>query len=248
MPDDRSLPLQTGFQNEGEDNSEGDWITTFADISLLLLVFFILLFSMSELDPTKFNDSFTSVKAALGKDGKDLMTARITSDEAAIVESVRLQRQLIEEQRRTYTEMRTFLNRKGVEGTIGAVFDEGIITLRAPGDVLFPSGEVDLTPTGKRVIKMLRDFLIQKPDQQINIRGFTDNVPPRPGSRYKDNWEISSLRAVNVLRFLLEQGIEPSRMTATGLADLEPLYPNSSPDNKAKNRRVEFVLEKRIGG
>jgi chemotaxis protein MotB len=232
---------------DADSESVDDWITTFADMSMLLLVFFILLFTMSELDVKKFTDSFTSVKQALGQEGQQLTTVQVQSDEAAILESVRMQKQLIESQRKVYSEIRTFMNRKGVEGVVGAVFDEGVITLRVPSGVLFKSGQVELTPEGEQVMRIMKDMFIQRNDQDINIRGYTDDVPPGSGSRFKDNWEISSLRSVSVLRFLIRQGIEPSRLTATGLADMDPLFPNTSPQNRAKNRRVEFVLEKRIG-
>lgn len=223
-----------------------EWLTTFADISLLLLTFFILLFSMSTLDETKFTDSFLAVKVALGQKEDKLMTARVKTEEAAILDTVRLQKQLIEAQRKVFSDVRTFITRKGVEGVVGAVLEEGKITLRVPGDVLFAPGQVELGPEGKAVIKTLKDFLVKSVDQQISIKGFTDDVPPSPQSRFKDNWEISSLRAVYVLRYLLELGLDQKRLTATGLADLEPLYPNTTAENQARNRRVEIVLEKQV--
>jgi len=142
--------------------------------------------------------------------------------------------------------VRTFITRKGVEGVVGAVLEEGKITLRVPGDVLFAPGEVELNDKGKQVIGTLKDFLVKSVDQHINIRGFTDDVPPSRQSRFKDNWEISSLRAVYVLRYLMELGLDQKRLTATGLADLEPLYPNNTAENRARNRRVEIVLEKQV--
>jgi len=223
-----------------------EWITTFADMSLLLLVFFILLYSMSTLDETKFTDSFLAVKVALGQKEDKLMTARVKTEEAAILDTVRLQKQLIEAQRKVFSDVRTFITRKGVEGVVGAVLEEGKITLRVPGDVLFAPGQVELGPQGKAVIKTLKDFLVKSVDQQISIKGFTDDVPPSPQSRFKDNWEISSLRAVYVLRYLMELGLDQKRLTATGLADLEPLYPNTTAENQARNRRVEIVLEKQV--
>ena len=129
---------------------------------------------------------------------------------------------------KVYSEVRTFMNRKGVEGLVGAVFDEGVITLNVPGTVLFASGQVELSPEGEAMMDILVDMFIQRNDQTINIRGYTDDIPPPKDSRFRDNWEISSLRAVNVLRYLLRKGIEPSRLTATGLADLDPLYPNTT--------------------
>ncbi len=244
LDDDYYLPYVP--DTEDEEGSD-EWITTFADISLLLLVFFILLFSMSSLDVKKFSDSFTSVRQALGKTEAQQLASRIGIEtDGAFVESVLLQKQLIEQQRQVYAEIRTFLNRKGVEGVVGSVFDEGVITLNVPGEVLFAPSQVELTPAGKELIDLLNNIFIQRPDEVINIRGYTDDLPPPRDGRFKDNWEISAMRSVNVLRYLLSKGIEPSRLTATGLADLNPLFPNTSLKNRAKNRRVEFVLEKRI--
>lgn len=243
MADDNdSLTSQTDEPPE----ESNEWITTFADLTLLLLVFFILLYSMSSLDPKKFTDSFLSVKMALGKREDQLMTARVRQEDAAILDTVRMQKQLVESQRKVFADVRTFITRKGVEGIVGAVLDEGKITLRLPGDILYKSGQVELTPQGRHAVKILRDFIVKSVDQHVNIKGYTDDIPPSKNSRFKDNWEISSLRAVNVLRYLMSLGIEQKRLTATGLADLEPLFPNNSAENRAKNRRVEIVLEKRV--
>ncbi len=243
MPDDEFKPLELP---DDDDDEENEWITTFADISMLLLVFFILLFSMSQIDVKRFSDSFTSVRQALGdKMDKDL-ASKVGAEDGSLVESIMMQKQLILSQRKIYSEIRTFLNRKGLEGVIGAIFDEGTITLKVPSWVLFDKGQVNISPEGEKVLLNLKNIFIKRNDQTINIRGYTDDQPPPEGSRFLDNWEVSALRAVNVLRFYLKQGIEPSRLTATGLADLNPIVPNDTPANRAKNRRVEFVLDKRI--
>lgn len=242
MADNHESPLGAE-ELEPESN---EWILTFADLTTLLLVFFILLFSMSTLDPKKFTDSFTAVKLALGQKENELMTARVKSEEATILDTVRLQKQLIESQRKVFSDVRTFITRKGVEGVVGAVLEEGKITLRLPGDVLFASGDVELGARGKEVLARLKDFLVKANDQSIAILGHSDDIPPGPKSRFKDNWEISSLRAVYVLRYLMQLGIDPKRLTATGFADFEPLYPNNTAENRAKNRRVELVLEKQV--
>ncbi|NJB67189.1 chemotaxis protein MotB [Desulfobaculum xiamenense] len=240
MPDEELNSLGSS-ESEGESN---EWITTFADLSLLLLVFFILLFSMSTLNVQKFTDSFLSVRKALGQKEDKLMTAPVKSEEAVIMDTVRMQKQLIEAQRKVFSDVRTFITKKGVEGVVGAVLEEGKITLRLPGDVLFESGQVELSEQGRALVATLRDVLVKNVDQQINIVGHSDDVPPSRNSRFKDNWEISSLRAVYVLRYLMQLGIAQGRLTATGLADLQPIYPNNTAENRAKNRRVELVLEK----
>lgn len=235
------------LEPEKQESSDHDrWLVTFADLSLLLLVFFIMLFSMSTLDVNKFTDSFLSVKRALGTKSTQLMTAPVRSDDAVIMDSVRLQKQLLEVQRKVYSDVRTFITQKGIEGIVGAVLEKGKVVIRIPGDVMFENGQVELSPEGKKILVELKDVLIKKHDQKINIVGHTDDLPMRAGARFKDNWEISSLRAVYVLRYLMQLGIAQERLTATGLADLEPLYPNNTADNRARNRRVELVLEKMV--
>ncbi|HDQ41117.1 MAG TPA: flagellar motor protein MotB [Desulfonatronum sp.] len=233
-------------QEDGEETRE--WLVTFADMCLLLLVFFILLFSMSKMDAERFQESFYFVRMALGDVmGGTMGGEKIREEELGVfIDQALIHKQMIENQQRIFSDFRYYQNTKGLEGVVGAHLDEGTITLRVPGDVLFAVGEVRLTPEGRRIIAELKDFFIRYHDQVINIRGFTDDLPVR-GGRFEDNWEISALRSVNVLRYLLELGIEPVRLTSTGLADLFPLYPNTSDENRSKNRRVEFVLEKRIG-
>ncbi len=244
MPD---KPLPVFAIDEEDDERTDEWIITFADLATLLLVFFILLFSMSVIDLQRFADSFTSVREVFGGTKDSLLTSNVRSDDAVLLETVRLQKQLLEAQRKVFSDVRTFLNRKGLEGVVGAVFDEGVVTVKIPAALLFEKDKVELSENGTVLLQEMTDLFVKKKDQSINIRGYTDDSGPLPGSRFKDNWEVSALQAVSVLRFLLKFGIEPERLTATGLGSLGPLFPNSSEDNRAKNRRVEFSLERRVG-
>lgn len=229
-----------------EDEPPNEWMTTLSDVSMLLLAFFILLFSLSSIDKKRFAESFETVRMVFGGKESELTTGNVRTDEGALLETVRLQRELVEAQRKTYNDMRTYLTVNGVEGVIGAVFDEGVITLRVPSEVLFAPGAVELAPGGDKVLATLRDLFVRRREQSINIRGFTDDTQPSATGRFKDNWEVSALRAVNVLRYFLGAGIEAGRLTATGLGELDPLFPNTSEENRARNRRVEFVLERRV--
>lgn len=234
-------------EEDGEGGSE--WLTTFADLSMLLLVFFVLLYSMSTLDTDKFSKTFSSVTQALSGEMQKIATSRISQDEAGVlIDQALMRRQIIESQRKVFADVKTLQTKKGIEGVVSANFEDGVITLRVPGDLMFKSGQIDLTPQGKKLVLELKNFFIQHRDQTIKVIGYTDNVRPSSKSRFKDNWEISALRAVTVLRELLKMGIESTRLTATGLAYLNPLFPNTSDEYRAKNRRVEFVLEKRVTG
>ena len=231
-------------EDEVEENQE--WLATFADMSMLLLVFFILLFSLSTLDPSKYNASFGSIAGALGGDAKGTPATDRKVEQGALHESVKMRKELIEAQKQTFNDIRSFLVQNGMEGQVGAVLDEGTITLRLPAKVLFAQHSADLSPESQRVLKLLNDIFVRRREQSIDIRGYTDDIEPPAGTRFKDNWELSSLRAVTVLRYLLSQGIEASRLTATGFGPLEPMMMNTNEENRARNRRVEFVLQRKV--
>jgi chemotaxis protein MotB len=245
MADDDDLIIQ-------EPEEEGDsveWLMTFSDLTMLMLVFFIMLFAMSVPDEKRITSALQAVTAALGGKETSLATSTISQQEAGVIlDQVMLNRQIQVAQQKVFSDVKLLQTKKGLEGLVGANFEDGVITLRAPGDVLFARGDVNLTEKGREIITEMKDFFIQHADQTINIRGYTDDQPPPAGSRFKDNWEVSSMRAVNVLRILMSLGIEPKRLTSTGLADLSPLFPNTSEEYRAQNRRVEFVLEKRVSG
>lgn len=247
MGNDRNWQEQGFFIEPEEEESDGrEWLTTFADLSMLLLVFFVLLYSMSSLDTDKFSSAFSSVTHALQGKLEEISTSRVSQEEAGVLlDQVIMQKQIVESQRKVFTDVKTLQVEKGIEGLLSASFENGQVILTVPGDVLFAPGEVRLSPAGKQLIAQLKDMFVQHPDQAINIRGYTDDVPPS-GTRWVDNWEISAMRAVNVLRFVMSMGIEAKRLTATGLADLDPEVPNSTEENRARNRRVEFIMEKKV--
>lgn len=242
MADDFSID----DDDEGEGGGES-WLTTFADVSMLLLCFFVLLLSMSTLDTRRFKESFSSVRDTFGGSmEKDIEFSAPPSVPKQVEDMVRMQEKLQQEQRQTFNEVRSFIVQRAVDQEMQASLDEGIITLRVPSEVLFDKGSEQIKPAGKEFLLTMRDLFLKTRQQNIDIRGYTDNSPIPPNARFRDNWELSALRAVNVLRELLEGGIEPVRLTATGLGDLDPLVPNTTEANKAQNRRVEFILQRRV--
>ena len=154
---------------------------------------------------------------------------------------------IIDMQTQTFNDIRAFIARNGMEAGMEAVLEETSITLRIAADTLFAPGTEQMLPTGLNTLNRLKDIFIVHNQQTINIRGYTDDKAPPADARFRDNWELSALRAARILRHLLTHGIEPERLTATGFGELEPLFPNTLEENRAKNRRIEFVLERRPG-
>jgi chemotaxis protein MotB len=150
-------------------------------------------------------------------------------------------------QTQTFNDIRAFIALNGMEAGVEALLEETSITLRLAADTLFAPGTEQMLPTGLNTLNLLKDIFIIHNQQTINIRGYTDDKAPPTDARFRDNWELSALRAARILRHLLACGIEPERLTATGFGELEPLFPNTLEENRAKNRRIEFVLERHPG-
>jgi len=119
------------------------------------------------------------------------------------------------------------------------------LVLTMLGQVLFESGEAELTPLGLKIMKQVGQVLATLPDKYIQVEGHTDNNPiyGRLQRQYATNWELSTARATTVLRYLIEQTkMDPKDFGATGYADTRPVTTNETEEGRAQNRRVEIVL------
>ncbi len=123
------------------------------------------------------------------------------------------------------------------------------LSLNIVDKILFPSGEDEITEEGKRVLKRVGDVLFQVKDKTFRIEGHTDNVPPGKSLRNKfpSNWELSTARATNVVRFLQESaGIDPATLEAVGMGEYHPIASNKTPQGRGQNRRIEIILFPRV--
>ncbi len=227
------------------------WQITLADLSMLLMTFFIFLFALSSIKPENVNDTLESVRQRLrvnaARPGPDKIPGGEGPQEK-VLQQVTLREQLILRQRQVYEDLTAFFRGRG-ETSLHTKLEGPRMTLSLPTDGMFAAGDVtQLTDAGRQRLDGIVKFLARHPDQRVHIKGFTDDALPPPGSRFKNNWEVSSIEAVTALRYLLSQGVPANRLTSTGLADLEPLLPNTNDANRAKNRRLEFVMEVQVEG
>ncbi|RZJ14246.1 MAG: hypothetical protein EON51_19300 [Acinetobacter sp.] len=113
--------------------------------------------------------------------------------------------------------------------------------------LLFPSGSIIIDEKGKQALTQLATVLKQQPEINIAVEGHTDSQKINNLGQIKDNWDLSVLRSTSVVRFLTEeQKVESVRMTATGKGQYQPLNPNTSAENRSKNRRIEIVLSPKL--
>lgn len=127
---------------------------------------------------------------------------------------------------------------------VEVVVNKRSVSLRVNSEILFGTGQADLSPHGLTVLKRLAEVL-SKGGYNIVVEGHTDSVPVRNKGRYPSNWELSTARAGSVVRYLQASGIDKAHLKAVGYADTRPLASNKDADGRARNRRVELVIEKR---
>lgn len=123
-----------------------------------------------------------------------------------------------------------------------AVTDD-MVRFRISSELLFDSGSASLSPAGLAVLDQLVPTLTANPTLRLVVEGHTDSVPIHT-DRFPSNWELSTARAASVARHLVEQGVAPQRMQATGFADTRPLGGKDNPVDQVANRRVELAMEK----
>lgn len=164
------------------------------------------------------------------------------AESQARIESLQKEKQdVVQSHQSLENEMRASLESKDV--TISQL--QGKLTVNILDRVLFDSGEAELKPEGAEVLRKVADFLTQHPDLKVQVIGHTDNVPIKPSARnrYPSNWELSTARATAAVRYLSEQaGIDPRRLGAVGYGEFRPIADNSTPEGRAKNRRIAITI------
>jgi len=216
------------------------WMATFSDMTTLLLTFFVLLLSMASFEPVKYALTVQSLQGAFG--------VLETFPTVPIHPIVDIPKKTGDEQRKKQSlkdaeKIKQIVETKNMEESVKVeVTEKGIaIMLRDP--VGFASGSADLKEQGKEILKDIGDVVKTNPDLKVRVEGHTDDVPIR-SNRYASNWELSSARSLSVVQLLSAQtGIQPQNMSAVGYGEYRPIVPNTSPENRAKNRRIQIFVD-----
>lgn len=228
------------------------WMTTYSDLMSLLLTFFILLFSMSSVSEERFKDAAQSLQMALvGSssdsilDGNGEIIGDLVGDvdpEDIIVEEVPVDPNYIpEEVIALYNTVNGFLEEEGLNADVTLSRDQEGVYIDIQEAILFDSGHATLKAAGSETLGQLAE-LFTLFDNEIIVEGYTDNVPMH-SREFPSNWELSTGRALSVLRYLSESyDISPSRLSARGYGEHRPIVPNDSDENRALNRRVNIAI------
>ncbi|GJM45525.1 MAG: chemotaxis protein MotB [Gemmatimonadota bacterium] len=212
------------LEEEEEEGGAPGWLTTWADMMSVLLTFFIVLQAFSTLSEKKFYEAMSSIQRAFH------MPLPIKAPGSFTYETPR-----------TAEEMEEQLD-KDTEGISVEDFGDRIV-LTVESGMLFGIGRAEMTSTGASIMDQVAKAIARAPGP-IRVEGHTCDLPVGAGSEFRDNWELSTGRALSVLQELTRRGIRPERLAASGHGEFHPIAPNDTEENRRKNRRVEFVIEK----
>jgi len=230
-----------------EEHESASWLLTYADLMTLLLVFFVLMFSLSTIQEDRFLSISDNIKSAL----KRYDTSIIELPESPSIQPLPVETEfpldIIEKDHEleplAYALVSSFQTNNVMHKVNVSEPKNGKIYIRVNGAVLFDSGDASFKPEIQPILDGIIENLNKFPAYRLDIMGHTDNQPIAT-ARFPSNWELSAIRATTVLRYFIENDIKPTRLTATGFGDAVSLEENDSEAHRAINRRIEFVLTK----
>ena len=259
---------------EVEESGDETWIVSYADMVTLLFGFFVILYSFSSLDESKFSqmsEQFASAFKAPENQQAQKSDAGMTSesqqiralqlliamlelpgsveDNVARIERAAATSTDITAAREKIAELTVATPKLAMLQTPAADTDAGVVDLILPASTLFASGSATLSSEAQKSIAELAEKLALQPGiRSIEVIGHTDSTPPSSGS----NFALSSERAGAVAEVLRSHGIESRRLSVRGMADLEPLAVEKTadgridPEAQAKNRRVHILIRRAV--
>lgn len=222
-----------------------EYMLTYGDMVTLLLTFFVAMFSMGEADPREMRLILSAFSGSLGMfSGGQTLTKGQLVEMGMSIESLPSKQKgssLARSKRKAQEVLKPEIRSKQVR----VREDERGITISLSADSFFKPGsaELELDKAGDLLDKVSKLVNNQRVKNQIRVEGHTDNTPVAPGSPFRSNWELSTARAMSVLRYMTGQGVDEERFEVAGYAQYQPLEKgNDTPEKRAYNRRVDIVL------
>lgn len=224
------------------------WLVPYADILTLLLALFIVLFASSTVDQEKldqmsavFNQVFDGGTSFLEQPSA-VQTPNADSDVTPQQNSAYLKDQ--QELEEIKDSVDNFIAVNEMEDQFATEMTDGGLLVTIRDSILFDSGKATIKPEYKPIAKELADVLVSDPARSILVTGHTDNVP-QSGSEFASNWELSVMRATNFLKVLVSSNpnLDPRYFSAKGDGEYKAIAPNNTAEGRAKNRRVEVLIQ-----
>lgn len=229
-----------------QDELRGDeWLATYSDTVTLLLTFFVLLYSMATLDVQKMQKISEAFQVVMsGETGDTILEYDLYNGQVPLIGGESPIEETVDEtdvEQSMYFQVKKYVEEHDLAEVVDIINSERGIVIQLRDNILFETSSSALRSDSKAVLDKISDLIGTLPNNII-IEGHTDNRPINT-SKFPTNWELSVDRAVNVVRYFVEtKGLEASRFSAAGYGQFQPIAPNNSAENMAKNRRVNILI------
>ncbi len=224
------------FQRRVDDKENLDrWLLTYADLITLLLAFFVVMYSMSQIDAKRFGQMAEALHGIL-KGGESVLNNKNVEPSTKGHGLLKLG-----DLRMLQSHIESRFKQIGKLDDVNTEITERGLVIHIVDRALFDEASADLKPQSRQVLDLVLDEIKDKPNH-VRIEGHTDDRPIET-PRFPSNWELSAARATEVVRyFVRDHGFPPDRISALGYGEYRPVRPNNSIENRAANRRVDVVI------
>ena len=230
------------------DNHER-WLISYADFVTLLFAFFVVMYSISSVNEGKYKTFSDSLSIAFASRPGSASTGIAPNQQEQMLKALVDNRtaRMGEQQRKIQERMKKL--ESGISQVMLSMINQGLVgvsqskrgvVIDISASSLFKTGDATLQPEVLDVLQQVAAVLSRE-DQSIEVEGHTDDVPIKT-AQFPSNWELSSARASSVTRMLIDNGVQTKRLAVVGLAENQPLAPNDSSENRARNRRVTITI------
>lgn len=216
------------------ENPDENWLVSYSDMMTLLLYIFVILYAMAVTNEGKVTQTIRSFYTAF-EDRNIISIFDSSSGEPVNGLS-------IGNDYDSYNQINKFIKENNLGSKVAVKRGSSGITLEIQNEILFDPGSAVIKPENIEILSKI-SVMLKKLSNNVIIEGHTDNIPINTGY-YSSNWELSSDRAVKVLRYFTDScGLIPERFQATGYGQYKPIADNNTPEGRQKNRRVDIIIE-----
>ena len=235
-----------------EEEASEAWLLPYSDLMTLLLALFICLFAISQTDETKMSQMAQAFSSAFNMGGPSFFDGAgpgmnssrdYMSDDDGGMQAYLAENDQMEAVKR---QLDAYIEQNGLQGQVSTQMTEDGLMIRIEEKALFPSGSAELTAGVQKIGPVIAGLVAPIP-QRVLVTGHTDNVPIN-SAVYPSNWELSSARAINFMKYIMAQDgrMNPARFSAMGRSEYRPIADNSTEQGRAQNRRVEVLIERSV--
>lgn len=231
--------------DSNEDEHIGSWMITYSDMITILMCLFIMFFVMSAKENTKLSEIKDDLNAKV--DGLEIVNEELNNENKELIEENQslsmtlFQITDLEELETSDEEFISFLRENNLLNQITIDQTEKGLLIRFKNSILFDSGKSEITEQGYLVLAQIGEKL-KEIDNDIIVEGYTDNIPMK-SERFPSNWELSASRAINVVKYFIDNvGVDEERLAFSGWGERKSIADNTTAEGRAQNRRIEITI------